>query len=237
MAMTGTLTKYWKDFVSLVYPVICKGCGTGVPGEGQLLCWHCISHLPLTGFEHKRDNLAEDLFAGRLPLEKATAFMFFGKGSLVQHLVHAVKYKGAKELGCFLGTMMGQAMLDAGWNNEIDVIIPLPLNKKKELKRGFNQAFVIAEGIGVAMNKPVLEVAVIRSKFTETQTRKTREKRWENVGDVFALQDNHELENKHVLLVDDVVTTGATLEACGQVLLQVPGIRISIAALALASRI
>ena len=229
--------KYLQDFVSLFYPRTCVACGGDGLDAEQMICWGCINQLPLTGFEKHPQNLVADLFTGRLPVERASSFLFFGKESLVQHLIHRVKYKGNTELGIMLGNMMGKAMMEAGWQHPIDVIVPLPLNKKKQAKRGFNQAEILAKGIGEAMSKPVEPVAVIRSKFTETQTRKTREQRWENVAEVFDLLDNHSLDNKHVLLVDDVVTTGATLEACGRVLLNTPGLKLSIATLAFASKI
>ena len=231
------INKYWNDFLSIIYPQTCIGCGRDNLGDKQVLCWPCTSELPLTHFEKQRGNLVEELFVGRIPLEMASASFFFGKSSIVQHLIHRVKYKGNQELGIHLGNMMGKAMLDAGWNDTIDIIIPLPLNKKKEALRGFNQAALLAKGISQTLGKPMADVAVARIKHTETQTRKSREERWENVAEVFGLVDGHGLENKHVLLVDDVVTTGATLEACGQVLIKIPGLKLSIATLAFASKI
>ena len=229
--------RYLKDFGALLYPRTCVACGSDGLETNQLICWSCISQLPLTNFEKQPDNMVADLFTGRISVQLATAFLFFGKESLVQHLIHRFKYKANLDLGVLLGKMMGKSMLEAGWQDAIDVIVPLPLNKKKQAKRGFNQAEILAKGIGEAMNKPVEPVAVIRSKFTETQTRKSRADRWQNVAEVFDLLDNHTLDNKHVLLVDDVVTTGATLEACGQVLLQTPGLKLSIATFAFASKI
>lgn len=229
--------KYLQDFASLFYPRTCAACGGDGLDDGQMICWGCINQLPLTGFEKQPDNLVAELFAGRMQVQSATAFLFFGKESLVQHLIYRLKYKGNIELGILLGNMMGKAMVDAGWHHTMDAIVPLPLNRKKEAKRGFNQAEILAKGIGQAMGKPVEPVAVIRSKFTETQTRKSRAQRWDNVAEVFDLLQNHSLDNKHVLLVDDVVTTGATLEACGQVLLKTPGLKLSIATLAFASKI
>jgi len=231
------MNKYWNDFFSLIYPQTCMGCGSDNLGDKQVLCWPCTTELPLTFFEKHRGNLVEELFVGRIPLQMASAYFYFSKSSIIQHLIHKVKYKGNRELGVHLGAMMGQAMLEAGWNETIDMVIPLPLNKKKEIKRGFNQAALLAKGISQTLGKPMADVAVARIKYTETQTKKSREQRWENVADVFGLMDNHDLENKHVLLVDDVVTTGATLEACGQVLIKIPGLKLSMATLAFASKI
>ncbi len=231
-----TLTNYFHGFLSLIYPHNCAGCGSDVLGKSHLLCWDCLNHLPLTGFEQQPTNLVSQLFAGRIPIENATAFVFFSKDSKVQHLIHQVKYKGNKDLGRYLGTLMGHAIQQANWN-EIDIIIPVPLNKKKLAKRGFNQAKILADGISEILQKPVAEVAVVRTKFTETQTRKSRINRWQNVEDVFDLGNIDGLENKRILLVDDVVTTGATLEACGQILLKIPSLKLSIGALAYASKL
>jgi ComF family protein len=234
--MTHTITKYFNDFLSIIYPHNCAACGNDVLGKSHLLCWTCLKSLPLTGFETQSNNLVSQLFAGRIPVEMATAFLFFSKDSKVQHLIHLVKYKSQKELGHYLGTLMGHAIQQANWN-EIDLIIPVPLNKKKAAKRGFNQAKILADGISEVLQKPVAEVAIVRSKFTETQTRKNRISRWQNVEDVFELGDFAGLENKRVLLIDDVVTTGATLEACGQILLKIPGLKLNIGALAFASKL
>lgn len=230
------LTRYFNDFVStLIYPHNCCGCGYHLPSTSQVLCWKCIKELPLTNFEKKQDNLIEQVFAGRMPLQRASSLLFFKKDSLTQHLLHQLKYRGRQDLGTYLGKRMGSAIQDAGW--EMDCIVPLPLNRKKRAKRGFNQAEVLANGISEAIGKPVEKVAVIRTKNNATQTRKNRVERWENVSEVFDLHPGYALHDKHILLVDDVLTTGATLEACGRVLLQIPGAKLSIATAAFASAI
>lgn len=234
--MAHTVTNYFQDFLSIIYPHNCAACGADVLGKRHLLCWNCLKSLPLTGFETQPTNLVSQLFVGRMPVEMASALLFFSKDSKVQHLIHQVKYKGKKDLGHYLGTLMGHAILQAHWG-ELDFIVPVPLNKKKAAKRGFNQAKILADGISEVMQKPVAEVALVRSKFTETQTHKNRMSRWQNVEDVFELGDTKGFENKRVLLVDDVVTTGATLEACGQKLLQINGLRLKVAALAYASKL
>lgn len=229
------LLKYYNDFVRLIYPRTCAGCGSDRLGAEHLLCWHCISQLPGTGFENKRGNLVEELFAGRLPLEMASSLLFFSKNSLVQHIVHRIKYRGITALGIDMGTLMGEAIFAAHSRYAFDLIVPLPLNDAKERKRGFNQASLLARGMADRLNIPVNEISVVRTHFTETQTRKSRAARWENVGEVFKLVDRVAVTGKHVLLVDDVVTTGATLDACGQALLAAPGLKLSIATLAFAS--
>jgi ComF family protein len=230
------LTQYFSDFIStLIYPHNCCGCGHHLSSTDQVLCWRCINELPLTGFESKQRNPIDSVFAGRIPLQHAASLLFFIKESLTQQLLHQLKYKNRQDVGLYLGRRMGKAIQDAGW--EIDCIVPLPLNRKKQARRGFNQAEVLAKGISEILGKSIENVAIIRTKNNATQTKKNRQERWENVSEVFDLHDAHNLQGKHVLLVDDVVTTGATLEACGQILLQIDGVKLSIATAAFASKI
>lgn len=173
----------------------------------------------------------ERLFYGRLKLEAAAAHFYFTKRSLVQTLIHELKYRGNRHLGIFLGELMGHALLKAGRFQDIDLLVALPLHRSRQRKRGYNQAAVLIEGIATAMNLPFLEHVLERRRATRTQTRKGRVDRWLNMQGVFHVRDPAALEGKHVLLVDDVITTGATLEACGRALLEVPGLRLSISCL------
>jgi ComF family protein len=227
---------YKNDFASLFFPKICVGCGSDTLSNNQTICFTCITEMPTTNFEQHADNLVSDLFTGRIALLHACSYVFFSKDSLVQHLIHNFKYKANKELGHAMGSMMGHAILQANWPQKVDAIIPIPLNKIKQQKRGFNQAEILANGIAAVLEKPVETVAILRNKHTETQTRKTRADRWSNVAEVFDITDTNSLINKHVLLVDDVVTTGATLEACGKELLKINGLKLSIATFAFASK-
>lgn len=230
------LTQYFNDFIAtLIYPHNCCGCGHHLSHTDHVLCWRCIQELPLTGFEKQTNNPIEKIFAGRMPLQQASSLLFFIKESLTQQLLHQLKYKNRQDAGLYLGNRIGKTLLEAGW--DVDCIVPLPLNRTKQAKRGFNQAEVLANGISQVLQKPVENVAIIRTRNNATQTKKNRVQRWENVSEVFDLHDDHSLQGKHVLLVDDVVTTGATLEACGQVLLKIPGVRLSIATAAFASKI
>jgi ComF family protein len=232
-----TLTQHFKDFTRLIFPNNCAGCGNELFASTSLLCWQCINELPKTGFEKHIHNPTSSIFYGRLPLQFAFSWLFYNKGSLAQHLIHQIKYKRNIKLGKFMGLQLGMAMLETGLYNDVDVLIPLPLNKKKLAKRGYNQAMLLCQGMAEALQKPVEDVAVFRNRFTETQTKKSRLERISNVEQVFDLQDGHTLKNKHALLVDDVITTGATMESCGQILLQVPGLKLSMASLAAASTI
>jgi ComF family protein len=174
--------------------------------------------MPETGFLAENENTIEKMFWGRAEVASAASIYYFSKGSNVQKLIHQVKYKKQKELGIFLGELMGVAMLkNEEWKN-FDYILPVPLHPKKEKLRGYNQSLLLAEGIAKHINAQVLSNNLIRNIFTETQTKKTRLERWKNTTDIFNLQSPEKLYNKNILLVDDIITTGSTLEACANVL-------------------
>lgn len=232
-----TITRYLTDLSRLFYPHNCAGCGYELYDNRHLLCLKCLSALPVTGFENAPSNYTARLFAGRLPLEKAASWLFFGKQGITQALIHQLKYRGNTDIGEYLGRQMGNALSKSVWFRDIDVLVPLPLNQKKLNIRGYNQSTVLCRGLQAATGIPLEEVAVMRTRFTQTQTRKSRLQRWTNVEHVFDLREAAHLEGKHALLVDDVITTGATMDACGQVLLKVPGLRLSVLSLAVAGKI
>jgi ComF family protein len=223
-----------NNFTHLFFPHICSGCGTDIINKETPLCLRCIHELPVTNFHTYVNNPVEKIFWGRLPLVSASAYTYFTKDSLLQHLLHQLKYGGNKEIGVFLGNMLGQLLKASNRFSDIDAVVPLPLFAAREKKRGYNQALVICEGISLAMQIPVLRQAVVRLSATETQTKKNRIQRWQNMEGRFLVKNENDIGNKHLLLVDDVVTTGATLEACGQEILSVNNTRLSIATLAFA---
>lgn len=226
-----------KDsFLNLIFPHVCEGCGSDIINEESRLCIRCLTALPETNFQIHSGNPVEKIFWGRLSLVSATAQYYFTKESLMQHLMHQLKYKGNKELGFQLGRLMGIALKETNRFNNIDALVPLPLFPSKEKKRGYNQATVLCEGIAEIISLPVLNNVVIRPQHTDTQTKKGRIERWKNIEGKFELVNPEMIKNKHLLLVDDVVTTGATLEACGQELLSSENTRLSIATLCIASR-
>jgi len=225
-------SKYLDNFLHLFYPHNCEGCGTDILSDEHFLCIRCLHRLPETRFFLSPANPVEKLFYGRLPVTHAAAAYYFTKDSLLQHLLIQLKYKGNKEAGYFLGRMMGYSLIKTDRFKDIDVLVPLPLNVKKEHIRGYNQAALICKGIAEVWHKPVLKEAVARTRFTETQTRQNRTSRWQNMEGVFAVTDKSALQNKHILLIDDVITTGATLEACGSAILGVEGVALSIVAAA-----
>jgi ComF family protein len=230
--MLSSSKKYLRNLLHLFYPHNCEGCGSDVLYDTQFLCTRCMHRLPETGFFFKPSNPVEKLFYGRSDIRQAGAAYYFTKDSLLQHLLIQLKYKGNKEAGYFLGRMMGYAFIKSERFTGIDMLVPLPLNHKKEQMRGYNQAALICEGIQEVWHKPVLKEAVTRTHFTETQTKQDRISRWQNMEGVFAITQPAALQNKHVLLIDDVITTGATLEACGSSILDVNGTVLSIAAAA-----
>lgn len=172
------------------------------------------------------------MFYGRMPVEHAASAFYFNKDSLLQHLIIQLKYHNNQTAGLFLGKLLGNIIFNAQRFNDVDVIVPLPLNEKKLFKRGYNQALLLAKGVAEILNKPLIENAVKRVLFTETQTQKDRITRWQTMENVFTVADESALHNKHVLLIDDIVTTGATLESCGIVVLKIPNTKLSICTLA-----
>jgi len=226
------LKSYLNDFSHLLYPHNCEGCGTDVLNDDAILCTKCLFDLPETNFTNTKNNPVEKIFYGRLNIIAATAAYYFTKNSLLQHLMIQLKYRNNKDIGFFLGKQLGYQLQESERFNDVDVLVPLPLNPKKEKKRGYNQAMIICEGIASVWQKPVLKNALIRTQFTETQTQQDRIHRWQNMQHVFAMADKNSLQGKHVLLVDDVITTGATLEACGNTIVNILNTQLSIATLA-----
>ncbi len=225
------LTDIKDSMFHFVFPHVCEGCGTDVLDVSHMLCLRCLSSLPQTAFEQHPDNPVEKMFWGRLSIIHATAQYYFTKESLMQRLMHQFKYRGNKELGLYLGKLMGHALLAAGRFTDIEGLVPLPLFKSKESKRGFNQAAVLCDGIAEIIAKPVFKDVIIRTEHTESQTKKTRLERWQNMEGRFELTNSKTIEGRHILLIDDVVTTGATLEACGSELLKALNTRLSVATL------
>jgi ComF family protein len=218
-----------ESLLHLVFPHICEGCGSDLLDRNNLLCLRCLTSLPETNFHFYSNNPIEKIFWGRIPVTHATAQYYFTKESMIQHLMHQFKYRGNREVGLYLGQLMGAAFAGTNRFSFIDALIPLPLFKSKEHKRGFNQATVLCEGISGVMNKPVWKDVVTRTTHTESQTRKGRTERWQNMEGRFQLMKPEAIEGSHVLLIDDVITTGATLEACGRELFKAENIQLSIA--------
>ena len=225
-----------NSFLHLLFPHVCTGCGNDMINEESMLCMRCLADMPETNFHIHANNPAEKIFWGRLSLLSATAQYYFTKESLMQQLMHQLKYKGNKELGWQLGRLMGKDLKQTNRFQNISALIPLPLFPAKEKRRGYNQATILCEGIAEVMKVPILKDVIIRTQHTESQTKRGRMERWQNMEGKFQIVHPENIRNKHLLLVDDVVTTGATLEACGRELFQAKDIKLSIATLCYASR-
>ena len=223
------------DLLSLFFPNLCAGCRKPLVRGEKVICTLCIFHLPKTYFHQDSDNPLTRVFWGRVELEGVAAYVYFQKGGTVQHLLHQLKYKGNKEIGVQMGRLYGMELNYSEIFKGVDTIIPVPLHPRKLRKRGYNQSLMFAEGLSAAMKKDLETRSLYRKSFSQTQTRKSRYSRWENVESIFAVRNPSRIAGKHLLLVDDVITTGATTEACAQALLQVPGVRVSVAAIAYAS--
>lgn len=234
--MMVSLNSIFDDLVSLFYPRLCKACGFSLFLNEEVLCTRCNHSLPLTNFHRYEETAADRVFYGRIKIHAAAARYYFRRGSKIQQLMHLLKYKGNKEIGIYIGRQYAYDLKLSARFSDVDLIVPVPLHPARLKKRGYNQAAVFAYGLAEGMKIPVVEHVLVRELASETQTRKSRLNRWENVKSIFAVYHTHTLENKHVLLVDDVITTGATLEACAQMLSDIPGIRISIAAIAIAGK-
>lgn len=207
-----------NDFFNLIFPKLCCACNSALLKNERIICTSCTVSLPKTNFHTDKENPVNEIFWGRVAIEMATSFYLFSKKSKVQRLLHSLKYKGVKDVGTVVGQLFGFELNESKYYKKIDFIVPVPLHKNKLKKRGYNQSEWIANGLSKSMGVPVNIDSLYRKEDSQTQTKKSRYKRWENVGEIFDLS-NEDLQGKRILLVDDVVTTGATIEACAQVLI------------------
>ena len=204
-----------NDFFSLLFPTYCLGC-TGPLARGEnVLCTGCLADLPKTNYHYFTENPVFSKLAGRLPLSFGSAFLKFRKGGMVQRLLHELKYNNHPEIGVRLGQAFGHDLLQRGFQSKFDGIIPVPLHFSRRRQRGYNQSAAFAEGLSEALGIWHDDSISIRQHATSSQTRKSRADRWANVEDMFSIRNASAILDKRILLVDDVITTGATLEACG----------------------
>jgi len=223
-----------EDLLHLFYPRLCLACGKNVPSYEEDICVSCKATLPETNFHLQKENPFTDRFWGRFEFETGAALYHFTKASRVQHLMHNLKYKEKKEVGITLGRRYGHSLNRSPHFMDVEVIVPVPLHPKKQYKRGYNQSEQFAIGLSEAMGIPYLKNGLVRLVDSESQTKKSRVERLANLEGVFALGKSKLLSGKHILLVDDVLTTGATLESCAQQLLKMPDTKISMATVAIA---
>lgn len=230
----NVLSQELAAFTHLFFPSTCFQCQVPLPDSKAICCVICQSHWAYTDLHKFQENAFTERFWGRIPLVQGAAMFHFLKGGVTQRIVHALKYDGKKHIGIRLGSIYG-GTLRQYWEKDIpECIIPVPLHPKKRNARGYNQAAVFGRGLSLSMGIPLLEQCLIRTKYLTSQTQMSRSERFKNVLESFAVRREKQLTDHHALLVDDVLTTGATLEACALQLLAVPGVRISMATIAMA---
>jgi ComF family protein len=227
-------SNYLADFVALLFPELCYACGNSLVTGESLICTECLFDLPFTNFHLQTDHLVARQFWGKVNLEAAYAMCYFTKGGKIQSLMHHFKYKGVKQTGNMLGKIAGEQLAANVIFNGADYIIPVPLHASRLRKRGYNQSTCFAEGIAEKLKATVEDNNLVRVVATSTQTQKSRFSRFENMKEVFEVRDPAKLAGKTILLVDDILTTGATLEACAENLLAIEGLKLMVATIAYA---
>jgi ComF family protein len=228
------ISDFLDDFISLLFPRLCYACGNHLMRNESLICTECYVAIPRTNYHCIKDNPVEQLFWGRCMIEKAAAFSYYNKGSRIRKLIHNLKYNGIKEVGFELGRIYGLSLQASGFTDDIDLIIPVPLHPSKKKLRGFNQSEIISRGIADATGLSVDFDILIRRAMSATQTKRSRYERWTNVEGIFQIAEVPSITGKHILLVDDVITTGSTIESCAIELLKLERVKVSVVALAFA---
>lgn len=224
--------KFLNDLFLLFYPKLCANCEHQLVQNETVLCTFCRHDLPLTNFDSYTDNKVSKIFYGRVSIEKAYSLLFFRKKGITKKLIHELKYKGNEEVGIFFGNWLGELLSENKKFTDVDYIIPLPLHSKRKKERGYNQVSKFGIHLSKHLDIEMVENKLIRASFSKTQTFKSRFERFSDLETKFLLKDTSFFKNKHVLLIDDVITTGATLEACAKELGKTPKIKISVLTIA-----
>lgn len=222
-----------EDFISLIYPRLCLACMQEAPMPREHMCLACQLDLPYTDLHHHQENTFTDRLWGRFPLHTAAAQLLMIKGGLAENIIYNIKYRGAIDLAKSLGRSYGRQLAKSPLYQDIDIIVPVPIHKSKLKTRGYNQSAIYGQGLSKTMKIPMFENAIRKLHKTSSQTRKTRMERLSNVESQYAISQKEKIKGKHVLLVDDVMTTGATLEACALEILKVEGTRVSVVTVAM----
>lgn len=222
------MKKILKHFIELFYPRLCVCCQNKLIDEEFHICLSCLHALPYTNHLTDKENNLEKRFIGRFPFSRIVSLIFFTKNGLLQKIVHEIKYKYNPELAIYMGEICGQHILKNKSFTDIDFIVPVPLHKNRLKKRGYNQSLLLAEGIARYIKRPICSDVLLRKKNNSSQTKNNRIKRWKNMEDVFIIYNPSMFENKHILLIDDIITTGSTIEFCVKQILKSENVRISI---------
>lgn len=229
-----TLQKFIENFFQTLYPNLCFGCNLQPKTRDSSFCVQCLHDLPYTDHFETATNIVTNHFKGRVPLDHGAAILIFTEGGIVQNLLHQLKYKGKREIGEIMGEIAGKKILSSPLFHSPDIIIPVPIHTKKQVSRGYNQSTIFGKAIEKIIHVPCKDNILTKKKETKSQTGKSRTDRIQNVSDVFEMKNAQSVSNKHVLLVDDVVTTGATLEACCLEIIKAGASKISIVSIAAA---
>jgi len=225
------------DFLSLFLPRLCLACRAHLVRGEEVLCTQCLLSMARTDFHLRRDNMLEQVFWGRCHVERGAAFSVYNRGSRIRKLIHSLKYDGRKEIGKMLGELYGSTLAECGFMDGIDFIVPVPLSADRQRKRGYNQSELIAQGLSASSHVPVRYDILMRTGRSESQTRRGRYERWENVEGLFTVRKPSEIIGKHILVADDVITTGSTMEGCVNALHQAGDVKVSVVALAAAQKL
>lgn len=226
--------KWFKHFLDIIYPRTCEACGKALLGGENLICTNCMIYLPRTNSHIQRLDKVSNRFWGKIPVTDTITFMKFSKKGKVQKLLHELKYRNKPEVGKYLGKIYGVDLKAVGFDKKVDLIIGVPLHPTKLIQRGYNQADCIAEGLSEALEVPFETNAVKRLIHTATQTKKSRIERFQNVENIFEVIDDEKIKNKRIAIVDDVLTTGSTIESLGITLLNAEAKAISVITIAAA---
>ncbi|WP_317194411.1 ComF family protein [Allomuricauda sp. CAU 1633] len=217
---------------NILLPQVCFGCNAQLFRGEHILCAVCRHEMPLTDHNFLEENAVDRIFYGRIPIKKGASFVFFSKNGMVKNLLHWLKYKNQEQIGGFFGDWCGALLKQNGSLKKVDIVVPVPLHRKKLKKRGYNQVALFAQKIAASIGAEYQDDLLIKTINTKTQTKKDRQLRWENSKEAFQLNSKIKTSFKHVLLVDDVITTGATIESCTKVLLQLKNVRVSVLSMA-----
>lgn len=221
------------NLLNLFFPKVCLGCQNYLTDNEQTICTTCRHQLPLTNFHFDTSNAVHKIMYGRVKLDQATALLHFSKKGIVQQLMHNLKYRGHEVVGQFLGEWLGEELKNSESYKAVDVVIPVPLHKTKQKQRGYNQVDKFGKALASALKAEYNSNVLVKTSATKTQVFKDRLKRSSTVEANFTTTEQGTLKNKHVLLVDDIITTGATLEACANALLVIEGLKLSVATMAI----